>query len=65
MTFTCELNSSISSRCKKERDGSRSHNNNIKLELKGKNILNRTVGNSIDKIYYERIAVINLHEHKI
>ena len=50
---------------KRNRDGSRSHNNNIKLELKGKNILNRTVGNSIDKIYYERITVINLHEHKI
>lgn len=64
MTFICELNSSISSRYKKERDGSRSHNN-IKLELKGKNIWNRTLGNSIDKIYYERITVINFHEHKI
>lgn len=34
---------------KKERDGGRSHNNNIKMELKGKKILNKTVENSPDK----------------
>lgn len=50
---------------KKERDGGRSHNNNIKMELKGKKILNKTVENSPDKIHYKRITVINLHEDKI
>lgn len=68
MTFICELNSSVNSKCKKkkkERDGGRSHNNNIKMELKGKKILNKTVENSPDKIHYKRITVINLHEDKI
>jgi len=50
---------------KKKRDRGRSHNNNIKMELKGKKILNKTVENSTDKIHYKRITVINLHEDKL
>ena len=64
MTFICELNSSVNSKCKKERK-KEMEAEVTKMKLKGKKILNKTVENSPDKIHYKRITVINLHEDKI
>lgn len=36
MTFICELNSPLNTNAKKKKDGNKSHNNNIKMELKEK-----------------------------
>lgn len=63
MTFICELTPITAMQKKKERDGGRSHNNNIKMELKGKNILNKTVENS-DKIHYKKDNSNKFHEDK-